>query len=275
MRPDGRRLTMSAMRARRIATGLGMGLVLLAVAAGCGGGDGERPDVTLPSTTSTEAGAAGSSTSTTEATPTTEATTTTRPEVTTTTRAPLTTTTSEAVTTTAPQATTSTTEAPGTTAATATDEATAPPTTSTDDSTSWWWILLPILLALVGFLLWKRSKTGPPWAERAAAFAAEVDAAGRSVLLGPDLTDELWASALSRSNAVRAEAEGLLDHSPTSAARQAVNEATEALRHAEIQATAARSGVGGAGDRDAAAAELAAAVQRLQAVATSPVAPTP
>ena len=101
------------------------------------------------------------------------------------------------------------------------------------------------------FLLWRRSHAAPPWAERAASFADEIDAAGRSVLLGPELTAELWTTALAASNAVRARADDLLDHAPTTAARQAVSEAVEALRQAEVQATAARSGVGGAGDRDA------------------------
>ena len=111
------------------------------------------------------------------------------------------------------------------------------------------------------------SHGAPPWADRARAYADEVDAAGRSVLLGPDLTQELWTTALASSNEVRARADDLLDHAPSTAARQAVSEAVEALRQAEVQATAARSGVGGSGDRDLAAAELAAAVERLRAAA--------
>ena len=271
---------MGAMRIRTISARLAPVLLLVAVAAGCGGGDGERPDITLPSTTTTDPGAE-SSTSTTDAgaagtTSTTEATTTTTEATTTTTRPSITVTTrpDETPTTTAPE--TTTTEAETTTTAEATDEASAPADTDADDDgTSWWWLLIPLLLAVIGFLIWRRSKSGPPWEERAAAFAAEIDAAGRSVLLGPDLTDELWTTALTRSNAVRAQADDLLDHAPTTAARQAVSEAAEALRQAEVQATAARSGVGGTGDRDAAAAELAAAAQRLQAVATPPVTPTP
>jgi len=267
---------MDGMRTRTIAAGFGPVLLLLVVAAGCGDGDGERPDVTLPSTTSTAAGAAGTTTSTAETTTTTRpsVTVTTRPDEPTTTTTAAVTTTTQAVTTTVP--TTTTTAPETTTTAEASDEAAAvPDADSEDDSTSWWWLLIPLLLALVGFLLWRRSKSAPPWSERAAAFAAEVDAAGHSVLLGPDLTDELWTTALTRSNAVRAEANDLLDHAPTTAARQAVSEAVEALRQAEVQATAARSGVGGTGDRDAAAIELTAAVQRLQAVATPPVPPAP
>ena len=128
-------------------------------------------------------------------------------------------------------------------------------------------MLLLAGLGILAFILWRRSHAAPPWAERAASFADEVDAAGRSVLLGPELTPELWTTALASSNALRARADDLLDHAPTTAARQAVSEAVEALRQAEVQATAARSGVGGAGDRDHAAAELAAAVERLRAAA--------
>jgi hypothetical protein len=123
-------------------------------------------------------------------------------------------------------------------------------------------------VGLVAFLLWRRSQAAPAWAERAASYADDVDGAGRSVLMGPDLTPELWTTALASSNALRARADDLLDHAPSTAARQAVSEAVEALRQAEVQATAARSGVGGTGDRDLVAAELAAAVARLRAAAT-------
>ena len=254
------------MIVRPIATALACALLLLA-AAGCGGGDGDRPDVTLPSTTTTDPGAAGTTSSS-----TTEAPTTTRPPITVTTEDEVTTTT-EAETTTTTEAETTTTEAPTTTTtstAGADGEEAAPPAEAgdEDDGTQWWWLVIPLVLGLIAFLIWRRSQSGPPWAGRAALLADEVDAAGRSVLLGPDLTDDLWTTALTRSNEVRAGAGPLLDDAPSTAARQAVNEALDALRHAEVQASAARSGVGGAGDRDAAAAELSAAVQRLRAVAT-------
>ena len=226
--------------------------------------------MTLPSTSTTDAGAAGSTTSDRRRhdhhgrPPTT-----TRPPITVTTRPDPTTTTAEVTTTTAEDQTTTTTAPTTTTAAEATDEAATSTEPTDDDSPSWWWLVLVLAgVGLVAFLLWRRSQAAPPWAERAAGFADEVDAAGRSVLLGPDLTPELWTTALASSNALRARADDLLDHAPTTAARQAVSEAVEALRQAEVQATAARSGVGGTGDRDHAAAELAAAVERLRAVAT-------
>ena len=175
------------------------------------------------------------------------------------------------VTTTTTAEVTTTTAAPTTTAAEGTDEDAAPPVTpepTDDDSTSWWWLVAVLAaIGLIAFLLWRRAHGAPPWADRARAYADEVDAAGRSVLLGPDLTQELWTTALASSNEVRAHADDLLDHAPSTAARQAVSEAVEALRQAEVQATAARSGVGGSGDRDLAAAELAAAVERLRAAA--------
>ena len=252
---------------RRSTAVRGAAALLLLSAVGCGDGDGSRPDVTLPSTTTTDASAAGSTTTTTDA-----ETTTTRSPITVTTRAPDSTTTTEAEDTTTTAAETTTTEADTTTtAAEATDQAATPAESSDDDGTSWWWlVLLVAALGLIAFLLWRRSHAAPPWAQRATGFADEVDAAGRSVLLWPDLTPPLWTTALASSNALRARADDLLDHAPSSAARQAVSEAVEALRQAEVQATAARSGVGGAGDRDLAAAELAAAVERLRAAATSP-----
>ena len=238
--------------------------LLLLTAVGCGDGDGSGPDVTLPSTTTTDASAAGSTSSSTEAPTTTAAPTTTRPPITVTTRAPdPTTTEADATTTTAPTPTTS---------ADTTDEAATPPPTddsTDDDATSWWWLVLVLAgVGIVAFFLWRRSHAAVPWPERAATYAHDVEAAGRSVLMGPDLTPELWTTALASSNALRARADDLLDHAPSTAARQAVSEAVEALRQAEVQATAARSGVGGTGDRDRAAVELTAAVERLRAAAT-------
>ena len=62
----------------------------------------------------------------------------------------------------------------------------------------------------------------------------------------------------------------MLDHAPSTAARQAVSEAMEALRRAEVQASAARGGTAGAETDALATAELTAAVDRLRAVATPP-----
>jgi hypothetical protein len=254
--------------------------LLLLTGVGCGDGDGSRPDVTLPSTTTTDASAAGSTTSTGDGPTTTAAPSTTRPPITVTTQAPdSTTTTTEALTTTTATTTTTaptttTTAATTTAPAEATDEAATPPESTDDDTASLWWLVLVLAgVGIVAFVLWRRSQAAPPWAERAASYADEVDAAGRSVLMGPDLTPELWTTALASSNALRARADDLLDHAPSTAARQAVSEAVEALRQAEVQATAARSDVGGTGDRDLVAAELAAAVERLRAAAT-PATPT-
>jgi len=273
---------MEPMTRRSIAAAVAAGLLLLTAAA-CGDEDGSRPDITLPditrpSTTTTDAGAAGSSTSTTEGSATTE-----EPDPTTTSEGDVTTTTEEVTTTTAPTTTTTaevtTTTAPSTTAPGATDEDAAPPEATEpneEDGTPWWWLVAVLaVLGLIAFLLWRRAHAGPPWAEQATRYAGEVDTAGRSVLLGPGLTQDLWTTALASSNEVRARADDLLDHAPSTAARQAVSEAVEALRQAEVQATAARSGVGGSGDRDLVTAELAAAVERLRAAAAPAMPTTP
>ncbi|MET0903591.1 MAG: hypothetical protein ABWZ52_10160 [Acidimicrobiales bacterium] len=251
------------------AAALRLGLAaLVIVAAGCGDGDGSGPDITLPSTTATDAGAAG--TTTTEAPTTTEEPTTTRPPITATTRPDRTTTTAEEVTTTTEGATT-------TTSAASDGEEAAPPAepdSEADDGTTWWWLPLVLLAAaILGFIVWRRSKSGPPWSEQARLLADEIRAAGASVLMGPSLTDDLWTSALARSNEVRAQAEPVLDHAPSTAARQAVSEAMEALRLAEVRASAARGGTAGAETDAQATAELSAAVDRLRAVATPPPGP--
>jgi hypothetical protein len=238
--------------------------VALLLAAGCGGGDGERPELTT-----TSAPGAG-------------ATTTTRPPVTTTTRPPLTTTTRQPITTTSvPQATTTTAVATTTvpettttvvdTTTTASDEevAGAPASDEGDDDTTWWWLLaLAVVAALVGLFFWWRSRKGPGWEAQASQLAEDIDAAGRSVLLGPDLTTDLWETALAHSTDVRVGAGEVLEHAPTTSARQAVQEAIDALRSAEIAANTARTTPGS--DVSAARATLAAAVERLRVVARPP-----
>jgi hypothetical protein len=241
------------MTARRIVPHLACCL-LLAAAAGCGGDDGDRPDVTLPSTTTSAPG-------TTSATG--EETTTTRPSITTSTV-------EETTTTPAPETTTAPTTAP-TTATTDNEEAAPQPDLADDDSTSWWGLALVLLAAAVaGLIWWLRARSAPPWAERVARLADEIDAAGQSVLLGPELTDDLWTSALARSNEVRSEAANVADHAPSTAARQAVREASDVLRQAEVQATSARAGSAGLESEAQARAELAAAVERIRAVAAPP-----
>ena len=244
------------MRTRPVAAGLTA--ALLVVAAACGGGDG---DGTLPdrSTTSSSPDSADSTTTTGPPLTTTTRppiTTTTRPPITTTTRAPLTTTTAPATTTTAASAPNTEDEV----AAPAADEG------AEDDATDWPWALLLVPLAgLIGYLVWRRRRPVATWDLQASQLADEIDAAGRSVLLGPELTPDLWGNALAHSTQVRSEVQRVSDHAPTPAARQAVQESAEALRLSEVQANTARTTPGT--DLTTAAAQLSAATERLRAMA--------
>jgi hypothetical protein len=107
---------------------------------------------------------------------------------------------------------------------------------------------------------------------QATQLADDIESAGRSVLLGPDLTTDLWETALARSSDVRARAGSVLEHAPTPGGRQAAQEAVDALRSAEVAANTARTVPGT--DLTAPGALLAAAVERLRAVAR-PSPPTP
>ena len=72
---------------------------------------------------------------------------------------------------------------------------------------------------------------------------------------------------------MRAKAEDLVDHAPSTAARQAVSEAVEAFRRAEVQASAAGAVPPARRPRRRPTAELAAAVERLWAASTPPPGP--
>ena len=166
--------------------------LLLLTAVGCGDGDGSGPDITLPSTTTTDASSAGSTTTTTEGdTSTTDGRDDHHPvadhgDHTGTGH-------HDAPRRRRPPPRRRRPPRPHRRPPRRRKPPTRPPRLRTeatdDDSTSWWWLVLLLAgLGILAFILWRRSHAAPPWAERAASFADEVDAAGRSVLLGPELT---------------------------------------------------------------------------------------
>ena len=72
--------------------------------------------------------------------------------------------------------------------------------------------------------------------EQATLLADEIDAAGASVLMGPDAHRRALDHRARHEQRGAGPGRDLLDHAPSTAARQAVSEAVEALRQAEVQA---------------------------------------